>query len=107
MSKGLSQWIRNSILTRDNFTCQKCKHENKTGNKLEVHHIKPRYLHGSDDASNLITLCLICHKYAPNSEEEFKEYLGLECDGQLTVLLRILKEARKSGKFPEIFKDTI
>jgi len=48
------------VLNRDNYCCQnkKCVSKSK---KLEVHHIVFRSNNGSDEASNLITLCKICH----------------------------------------------
>lgn len=49
--------IRSKVLLRDNFRCQECnfyKH-------LEVHHIIPKSKGGSDDPSNLVTLCQRCH----------------------------------------------
>jgi 5-methylcytosine-specific restriction endonuclease McrA len=49
--------IRSQVLLRDNFRCQECnfyKH-------LEVHHIVPRSKGGTDDPSNLVTLCQRCH----------------------------------------------
>ena len=50
--------VKYGVLYRDNFTCQHCS---KTGVKLDVHHIIPLRLNGSDNASNLITLCRPCH----------------------------------------------
>lgn len=52
---------RAMILNRDNYTCQYCKGKHKDS-KLEVHHIVFRSQGGSDEASNLITLCHTCHK---------------------------------------------
>ena len=49
------------ILNRDNYTCQCCKGRHKDS-KLEVHHIVFRSQGGSDEESNLITLCHTCHK---------------------------------------------
>ena len=49
------------ILNRDDYTCQYCKGKHKDS-KLEVHHIIYRSQGGSDDQSNLITLCHTCHK---------------------------------------------
>lgn len=49
--------IRVKILERDHYRCQECgffKH-------LEVHHIIHRSQGGSNDPSNLITLCRRCH----------------------------------------------
>ncbi|EHM1384119.1 HNH endonuclease [Salmonella enterica] len=42
------------------FTCGCCAKEYPI-NRLEVHHKCPRFLGGSDDASNLIDLCEACH----------------------------------------------
>ena len=46
------------VLWRDNYTCQQCKKKNGI---LNVHHIVYRSQGGSDDESNLITLCEGCH----------------------------------------------
>ena len=48
------------VLNRDGHTCQCCKGKHKD-NKLEVHHIVFRSQGGSDEESNLITLCHTCH----------------------------------------------
>ena len=94
----LSRAKRTSILIRDNYTCQKCKLEDKTAKKLEIHHIKPLVFNGTNEDKNLITLCYICHKYAPNKEEEFKEYIDSECDGQLTLLIKTMKELKGKNR---------
>lgn len=52
---------RAMILNRDNYTCQYCKGKHKDG-KLEVHHIVYRSNGGSNEESNLITLCHTCHQ---------------------------------------------
>lgn len=49
------------VINRDNYTCQNCKGKHKDS-KLEVHHIVFRSQGGSDEESNLITLCHTCHK---------------------------------------------
>ena len=62
--KGANYGFENTkamILNRDNYTCQCCKGKHKDS-KLEVHHIVFRSQGGSDEASNLITLCHTCHK---------------------------------------------
>lgn len=46
------------VLWRDGYTCQQCKKKNTS---LNVHHIVFRSNGGSDDESNLITLCSDCH----------------------------------------------
>lgn len=62
--KGINYGFENTkamVLNRDNCTCQYCKGKHKD-NKLEVHHIVFRSQCGSDEESNLITLCHTCHK---------------------------------------------
>ena len=49
------------VLNRDDYICQYCKGKHKDS-KLEVHHIIFKSQGGSDDESNLITLCHTCHK---------------------------------------------
>ncbi|MGY4227809.1 ATP-dependent DNA helicase RecQ [Bradyrhizobium sp. USDA 4503] len=52
--------IRESILRRDRFRCVEC---GTSCNRAEadVHHLLPRSAGGSDEPSNLITLCDGCH----------------------------------------------
>lgn len=49
--------IRSKVLLRDHFRCQECNYFKH----LEVHHIIPRSKCGSDDLTNLVTLCQRCH----------------------------------------------
>ena len=62
--KGTNYGFENTkamILNRDNYTCQYCKGKHKDS-KLEVHHIIYRSNGGSNEESNLITLCHTCHQ---------------------------------------------
>ena len=52
---------RAAVLDRDIFTCQRCSKKSGNGRALTVHHITPRVDGGSNDLSNLITLCTRCH----------------------------------------------
>lgn len=74
--------IKNSILSRDNFTCYKC---NYYGGKLNVHHIYnfADYKNVRLSKSNLITLCNKCHKkyhniygVKNNTLIQFEEFTG-------------------------------
>ena len=51
---------RGKILSRDNYTCQRCG-EKFSAWQLEVHHILPRAKDGSDSPHNLVLLCETCH----------------------------------------------
>lgn len=61
--KGINYGFANTkayVLTRDNYMCQHC--QGKTHDRrLEVHHLVFRSQGGSDEESNLLTLCKSCH----------------------------------------------
>lgn len=68
--KGINYGFENTmamVLNRDNYTCQYCKGRHKDG-KLEVHHIIFRSQGGSDEESNLVTLCHTCHQNLHNGK---------------------------------------
>ncbi|QLH74114.1 MAG: HNH endonuclease [Methanomassiliicoccales archaeon] len=61
--------IKKAILRRDRYTCQECgrTHRERTEKDkgtivLEVHHIVPRSLGGTDHPGNLKSLCKQCHR---------------------------------------------
>ena len=61
--KGINYGFANTkayVLTRDDYTCQQCKGKSKD-KRLEVHHLVFRSQGGSDDETNLLTLCKTCH----------------------------------------------
>ena len=65
MTPHLTKKQRLAILERDNYTCKGCGHKGPNGYRLDcvqVHHIVSRADNGSNDPSNLITLCVRCHK---------------------------------------------
>lgn len=67
-SKRLDENIRKAVILRDGCKCMEC---GKTNARLEVHHIKPRRLNGSNTVGNLITLCEKCHQKTEGKEEAF------------------------------------
>ncbi len=61
--KGINYGFANTkayVLTRDSYLCQRCQGKSKD-RRLEVHHLVFRSQGGSDDESNLLTLCKTCH----------------------------------------------
>ncbi len=68
-SKDRNRTFIKEVLLRDKFICQCCKLEG-----YEVHHIVPLCFGGQDKVENMICLCSLCHKHAPNSKEEFENY---------------------------------
>lgn len=100
--KPRSQTLRKQTLERDNSTCQKCGLKDATGKLLEIHHINPLYAEGKDELSNLITLCLDCHHFAPDRKEDFDEYMKEEMTGTATTLLKSIEKVKKEE--PELFR---
>ncbi len=51
------------VRLRDGYRCRRCGRQGAKGDRwLEVHHVKPIRLGGSDAMSNLTTLCTKCHR---------------------------------------------
>ena len=74
-SNRLDENIRKAVILRDGCKCMEC---GKSNCKLEVHHIKPRRLNGSNTLSNLITLCETCHQKTEGKEEQYiKHYFDI------------------------------
>ena len=69
-SNRLDENIRKAVILRDGCKCMEC---GKSNCRLEVHHIKPRRLNGSNTLGNLITLCKKCHQKTKGCEEEYMD----------------------------------
>ena len=63
--------VKQFVLFRDEYSCQKCSGKKKD-EKLQVHHIIFRSKGGTDSPDNLITLCKTCHDdlHAHKNEEQ-------------------------------------
>ena len=70
-SNKLDENIRKAVILRDGCKCKDC---GKSNCRLEVHHIKPRRLSGSNTLSNLITLCEGCHQKTEGKEEQYMKH---------------------------------
>jgi hypothetical protein len=64
-SNRLDENIRKAVVLRDHNCCQDC---GVTNTRMEVHHIIPRRLNGSDSIYNLITLYSTCHSDVTGDE---------------------------------------
>lgn len=62
--------VRTSLLRRQRGLCPVCKTSLLNGEDLEVHHVKPKSLGGSDKLSNLRLLHKECHKQITHSKDE-------------------------------------
>ncbi len=56
------QELRLKIYERDNWTCQICGVNCQKKNKIQCHHIVPYRISQDNSESNLITLCVKCHR---------------------------------------------
>jgi hypothetical protein len=67
-----AEWrvLRDAVLERDNYTCQRCDKKYRTKSKLSVHHIIARVNGGSNEMENLITLCHPCHDWVEINADE-------------------------------------
>lgn len=62
---------------------------------LEEHHVVPRKFGGTDDESNLITVCSSCHKKIERTwDRRFYEQLGVRADMTSNMMFDALKEIR-------------
>jgi len=64
----LDENIRKAVIMRDGAKCMEC---GKSNCILEVHHIVPRRMKGSNILDNLITLCSGCHDKTEGQEERY------------------------------------
>ncbi len=60
--KAVTERIRYQVLSRDNFRCKTCGRGADDGVKLTVDHIRPVDWGGTNDISNLLTLCEECNR---------------------------------------------
>jgi len=66
--------VRQYVYQRDNYQCQSCG-QTQTETKLNIDHIIPLAKGGSNDMSNLQTLCQICNqKKKHHLDPRFKRY---------------------------------
>lgn len=76
---GVNQSLRLKILNRDNHRCMKCGRSKP----LQIHHIIPAYLGGTDEEFNLITLCKYCHDLAPDNPTNFIKFCSYHLPSDL------------------------
>ena len=65
---AISDSLKSEILDHDNCRCRACGFSDRL--TLEIDHIKPRSLGGSDDLDNLQVLCSFCNNTKGNVEIE-------------------------------------
>ncbi len=63
--KNISQKTKLKILKRDTYTCCIC---GRSGVELDIDHIVPHSKGGTDEESNLQTLCVACNRSKGNTQ---------------------------------------
>lgn len=77
--------LRFEVLDRDDFRCRSCGTPAGAGRRLQVHHIRTVKQKGTNDPSNLETLCDACHggKHAIAPSDVVDEILHPELEPEL------------------------
>lgn len=68
--KDIPEWVRQKVLRRDNWRCQRCGSDRQ----LDLHHIDKRSLNpGVHDPDRIVTVCRIpCHRMLENHQLEVR-----------------------------------
>lgn len=66
--------LRQRILERDNYLCQSCLMQGRYVTATDVDHIVPVAHGGTDDESNLQSLCHECHKVKTAKERLHRQF---------------------------------
>lgn len=65
----IPKWVVQSVFNRDYYQCQICyRSYPHDDHGLHCHHVKSYGAGGSNDPSNLVTLCWECHTKVHNGE---------------------------------------
>lgn len=73
--------LRERILKRDQYLCVACRKKGKLTEATEVDHIKPVAQQGTDDESNLQSLCAACHQAKTIAENGGTQRQAIGVDG--------------------------
>lgn len=66
---GRWRFLRQQVLERDSYLCCECAKEGRVSAASDVDHIVPKSQGGTDDLSNLQSLCKKCHKTKTYAEK--------------------------------------
>ena len=102
----LTEQMKNQVLKWDNRTCLWCGKEQRNGVSLQVDHIQPVAMGGSNELSNLQTLCKECNRIKKTHQINFRNtrtplrkpksqiqfYMDVPSDSIENVVRRIINE---------------
>ena len=89
--EAVSERIRYQVLSRDNFRCRSCGRGANDDVKLTVDHVRPVDWGGTNDISNLLTLCEECNRGKKAWVDTVPSQTLREVMDELTVERRIEK----------------
>lgn len=93
--------IRIAVLKRDDYRCYRCEKRNAYGKGLTIHHIIPRDEDGSNEMSNLITLCIPCHDYVEINGFRSKGEIAASIDSNIINNEKQLLEREENYERPD------
>jgi len=99
---GRINFWRNSVLERDNYTCQICGKDNLKGGDCQAHHIfdKEKHPEFKYEVWNGLTLCGSCHSkltHENESEETRKRKSESHLNSMVDVSIKIWETRRRNG----------
>jgi len=89
--------MREAVLKRDKYTCQKCL-KKSIGRKLQVHHKIAMRMGGQHLMDNLMTLCRKCHKILEPAKSRKYAYKVNGDKSTVQVYKSTVKLLRSFGK---------
>lgn len=91
--------IRDKILKKYDYTCQKCGFRDELGEEVLVHVMARGFKDREYTEELLIVLCKICDKFAPVEEKYFNTYINEKIDWKILGTYRkALKTTSKRTK---------
>jgi hypothetical protein len=84
----LTPVLKEKILYRYDYTCQKCGYKDETCEGVRVHVIPQSFTDRQYNEEMLTVLCIICGRFAPQEEKYFKTYITEKIDWKVLETYR-------------------
>jgi hypothetical protein len=88
----ITSQLKQKIIEKYAYTCQKCGYKNESGEEIEVHVIPKTFKDINYSEDKLTVLCKICNMFAPKEEKYLKSYIAEKIPWEM------LETFRKAGK---------
>ena len=80
--------LKDKILKKYDYTCQKCGFKDKTGEVI-VYKVLKEFKDKTYNEDLLTVLCLVCDKFAPLEEKYFNKYVNEKIDFKILDTFRL------------------